>query len=62
MSEAVMLIIQEQSGRPAGSSARVGVRFAGVATWADGLLVRVTNYIDIDEARAPAERLAQERG
>jgi hypothetical protein len=29
---------------------------------ADGLLVRLTTHIDIDEARAAAERLAQERG
>jgi hypothetical protein len=28
----------------------------------DGLIVRTTNYIDIDEARAAAERLAQEGG
>jgi hypothetical protein len=30
--------------------------------WEDGLIVRVTNYTDIDEARAAAERLAEERG
>jgi hypothetical protein len=29
--------------------------------WRDGPLVRVTVYPDIDEARAAAERLAQER-
>jgi ketosteroid isomerase-like protein len=33
-----------------------------VALWEDGLLVQVTVYADPDEARAAAERLAQERG
>jgi hypothetical protein len=38
------------------------MRFASVAVFADGVLVRHTLYTDIDEARAAAERLAQERG
>jgi len=50
-----------QGGRPVGSTGRVRYRFAQVQTWADGLLVRVTGYQDIGEARAAAERLAQER-
>jgi hypothetical protein len=29
--------------------------------WEDGKIVRMTNYRDIDEARAAAERLAEER-
>ncbi|HXW58406.1 MAG TPA: hypothetical protein VEJ23_02895 [Solirubrobacteraceae bacterium] len=33
-----------------------------VWTWRDGLIVRTTNYADLDEARAAAERLAKERG
>ena len=32
------------------------------AVWVEGLIVRVTTYTDIDEARAAAERLAEERG
>jgi hypothetical protein len=28
---------------------------------ADGLIERTTNYADVDEARAAAERLAEER-
>jgi hypothetical protein len=51
-----------QKGRPVGSVGRVELRYAAVGTWADGLLVRITNYTQIDEARAAAERLAQERG
>jgi hypothetical protein len=47
-----------------GSSGEVTIRYGSVITWDDGLVVRVANYpeADIDEARAAAERLAQERG
>jgi hypothetical protein len=33
-------------------------------TWRDGLIERITDYpeSDIDQARAAAERLAEERG
>jgi hypothetical protein len=34
----------------------------GGRPWEDGKIVRMTNYTDIDEARAAAERLAQGRG
>ncbi len=51
-----------QGGRPAGSTGRVRVREARVATWVDGMFARTTTYLDIDEARAAAERLAEERG
>jgi ketosteroid isomerase-like protein len=51
-----------QQGRPVGSAAHVQMRFAGVTTWVDGLIERNTNYTDIDEGRAAAERLARERG
>jgi hypothetical protein len=30
--------------------------------WVQGVIVRETNYTNIDEARAAAERLAEERG
>jgi ketosteroid isomerase-like protein len=52
-----------QRGRPAGSSGFVELHYAFVAiVRGDGLTERVTYYIDIDEARAAAERLAEERG
>jgi hypothetical protein len=34
------------------------VREAFVYEWGEGVVVRVTMYCDIDEARAAAERLA----
>ena len=51
-----------QKGRPVGSSGEVELRYAAVSVWEDGMIARVTNYTDIDEARAAAERLAEERG
>jgi hypothetical protein len=33
-----------------------------VSTVVDGLVERMKGYLDIDEARAAAERLAEERG
>jgi uncharacterized protein (TIGR02246 family) len=50
------------SGRPLASSVDVRLRFASVAEWTNGLMVRIRNYTDIDDARAAAERLAKERG
>ena len=49
-----------QRGRPIGSSGDVRLRYAAVASWAHGRIVRITNYGDIDEARAAAERLAED--
>jgi ketosteroid isomerase-like protein len=48
--------------RLAGSTGSVQGRFGAVSIWVDGLCERITNYADIDEARAAAERLAEERG
>ena len=48
-------------GRPVGSSGYVRHKNAVVTVWVRGLVVRVTNYPDIDEARAAAERLAEQR-
>ena len=59
----VALAVLLQRGRPAGSSGFVELRYASVAIIrGDGLTERNMVYTDIDEARAAAERLAQERG
>jgi ketosteroid isomerase-like protein len=58
----VVLAVAMQKGRPAGGSGEVRLRYASVSVWENGLIVRVTNYTDIDEARAAAERLAEDRG
>jgi ketosteroid isomerase-like protein len=57
----VMFAIVRQDACPAGSG-EVQLRYAAVGVWEDGKIVRMTNYNDIDEARATAERLAEERG
>jgi ketosteroid isomerase-like protein len=51
-----------QKGRPVGSSGEVELRYAAVTQWENGTVKRITNYSDIDQARAAAERLAEERG
>jgi ketosteroid isomerase-like protein len=51
-----------QQGRPSGSRGFVSLRYVSVTTWRNGLAERSTQYTDIDEGRAAAERLAQERG
>jgi hypothetical protein len=38
------------------------VRSATISEWADGVIMRVTIYPDVDEAGAAAERLAESRG
>jgi ketosteroid isomerase-like protein len=59
----VVLSTVNQGGQPAGSSgASVTLRYGSVASWRNGLIERVTNYSDLDEARADAERLAEARG
>jgi ketosteroid isomerase-like protein len=60
----VTFAVFKQRARPRGSGGEVTIRYGSVGTWDDGLLVRITNYpeADIDEARAGAERLAEERG
>jgi len=50
-----------QRGRPTGSKGHVQVRHAAVAVWVDGVIERNTNYADLDEAHAAAERLAASR-
>ena len=55
---AVVLI----TGHPVGSSGEVEIRYGSVASWTEAVIERLTSYMDIDQARADAERLAQERG
>ncbi len=50
-----------QGGRPGGSASELHERVAFVMVIVDGLIESMTTYSDIDEARAAAERLTQER-
>jgi ketosteroid isomerase-like protein len=58
----VVLTINHQIARPVGVSGHVELNDAYVLVFDAGALVRWTAYSDIDEARAAAERLAEERG
>ena len=49
------------TGRLRATSPEVHLRFAVVVTHTGGLVLQWTDYVTIDEARAAAERLAQER-
>ena len=58
----VTFAVYVQRGRSSGSGGFVEARVGAVAIWTDGLIERLTTYKDVDEARAAAEQLAQERG
>jgi ketosteroid isomerase-like protein len=58
----VVYTVNDQHARLVGSEGAVRLRDAWVCDFVAGLCVRVTVYPDIDEARAAAERLAEERG
>ncbi len=57
----VLLAVNMMRGHPLGSAGEVWQRGAFVYEGKAGFAVRATAYTDIDEARAAAERLAQER-
>jgi hypothetical protein len=58
----VVFTVLDIDGRLAGSTSRVQERWSWTATWVEGICERVVVRSDIDEARAAAERLAEERG
>jgi len=62
LSNEVVFAVVFQRARPTNSTAEVRMRYASVNSLTGGVFERITNYIDIDEARAAAERLAEERG
>jgi ketosteroid isomerase-like protein len=51
-----------EDGRPIGTWGRVQARRGNLFEWAQGKIVQITSYTDINEARAAAERLAGSRG
>jgi ketosteroid isomerase-like protein len=58
----VVFWVVREEGRIKDSDAYVETTNAWVTQWVEGRLMRFTTYKDIDEARAAAERLAEERG
>jgi ketosteroid isomerase-like protein len=62
LSHGIVLVVVCQDARPANSTSPVQRREAYVLEWVEGMIRRTTVYTDIDQARADAERLAEERG
>jgi len=62
MGAGVLFAVIRHTARLGSGAAPVEARFAWVVAVEDGLVVRFLGGKDIDEARAAAERLAQERG
>jgi ketosteroid isomerase-like protein len=60
--DGVVFGVVHQNARPTGSAGYVRQRSGWVWVWVEGLVVRLTTYGDIDEARAAAERLAESTG
>jgi len=61
----VTFTVVNQRARPAGSSSSGGYmerQEALIGVWEQGMVTHATTYLDIDEARAAAEHLAEERG
>ncbi len=58
----VVLSVLREGGSLVGGKGRVEQRVAHLTTWTNGECERLKHYPDPDEARAAAERLAQERG
>jgi uncharacterized protein (TIGR02246 family) len=61
LGKGVVFAVVTQNGRPVASAGHVRQREGWVYLWVGGLIARLTTS-DIDEARAAAERLAEERG
>jgi ketosteroid isomerase-like protein len=57
----VAFAVVVQDGRPVGGDGRLRQREGWVYLWVGGSIARLTTF-EVDQARAAAERLAQERG
>ncbi|MGO8903990.1 MAG: nuclear transport factor 2 family protein [Solirubrobacteraceae bacterium] len=57
----VVYVVVMERARPTGSTGRVQLRYAAVVVFAEEMIAHAKTYPDIDEARAAAERLAEER-
>ena len=59
LANGVVLVLIHQSGSPAGALGSIGQDEAWVIVWVEDEVTQLASYIDIDEARAAAESLAQ---
>jgi ketosteroid isomerase-like protein len=61
LAKGVVFALVRQSGSPVGAVGSIEQNEGWVIAWEDGLIRQAASYIGIDEARAHAERLAQEQ-
>ncbi len=61
LGDGVVFAVVVQNGRPGGSAGHLRQREGWVFVWAGGLIARLATS-EVDEGRAAAERLAQDRG
>lgn len=62
LGDGVVYTHTHETGRLKGSDGYVEQHRGWVFVWANRMVERLTAYLDVDEARAAAERLAEERG
>jgi ketosteroid isomerase-like protein len=60
--DGVVVVISEQTGWSMGGGPKVRLRHASVFVWSNGVIAKATHFRSRREARAAAERLAEERG
>jgi ketosteroid isomerase-like protein len=58
----VVFVVSRAEASPSESRSRVQERWSFTVVWVAGMVMRVTGRNDVDDARAAAERLAEERG
>lgn len=61
LGHSVVFSLVWEDGRLAGSDGHVQQRRGWVLVWVEGVISRATAYLDADEARVAAERLAESR-
>jgi ketosteroid isomerase-like protein len=55
----VTFVAVNATGRPAGMDGSVQQRRGWIARWSSGKVVRAASYLDLDQAREAAQRLAK---
>ena len=60
--DGVIFVVVNATGRPVGMDASVEQRRGWAVVWRSGKVARAASYLDLGQARAAAEWLAEERG
>ena len=60
--DGVIFVVVNATGRPVGMDASVEQRRGWAVVWRSGKVARAASYLDLGQARAAAERFAEDRG